>query len=67
MLVHENSQVQGRDRVVDDVRKTDEELDVRCPTIIRGRISDQMQMLDLFYTQESTMNPMGGLKFASMV
>jgi hypothetical protein len=60
MLVHENSQVQGRDRVVDDAHKTDEELDVRCPTIIRGRISDQMQMLDLFYTQESTMNPMGG-------
>jgi hypothetical protein len=60
MLVHENSQVQGRDGVVDDARKTDEEWDVRCPTIIRGRISDQMQMLDLFYTQESTMNPMGG-------
>jgi hypothetical protein len=60
MLVHENSQVQGQDRVVDDARKTDEELDVRCPTIIRGRISDQMQMLDLFNTQESTMNPMGG-------
>ena len=60
MLVHENSQVQGRDRAVDDARKTDEELDVRCPIIIRGRISDHMQMLDLFYTQESTMNSMGG-------
>ena len=49
--------------IVDDAGKAEKRSwkpDVNHATIIHGRISDQMQLLDVFYTHESTMNPMDG-------